>query len=562
MLEDNYGGLDGSSIALPIDQFAEADHPVTDGAYNSPVSGVAAQAVKKGCEGVILRVNKETYSYDVTVIGAQAPLSAVPRMMASPGDLRMLPVGCRVGISYDYGQPIIIGCLPYTVGSAVNRRDVNISGDTSTGGASDFDSPPTGGNYRLPHMPNDVGPGDDCIISPDGNVLGALQGGVNLMKSGMAEVRTHIINDLLELLCRNYRLSTDMGISEVKNEGGRVSWSFRGGADQLTESGADQENWTIRMDLGAEGDLFNFELTKPDGGSLFKLHVDSDGKLEVFAKEGIDEFSGADKVTKILANRELVVKGDDAQLINGEQTKTIHGNRATSVSGSDATTVGNDHVQSVMNNQTISVGGALKETTVGGNPAVATPLNVARETSVVNGSWEVSIGDPINGGTPSALAGYLLQTFMGDVKMEVKTRGNVDLVTAIGDMTLETLLGFATLKTTAGIANVDGTFVHLGPTPAAAANPLIKGTAHAAAFGAYTSSNIAALAPSIASTGILTGMLGSFAGSLTWPVGPVMAPAFAAWTATIMSTLTALLASNAALAAAVPPTLSLKSFTA
>jgi hypothetical protein len=555
---DTTAGLDGSNVALPKDQFARSDPPSKDGAYVSPVGNTPSS--KKGCEGIIKKVNKETHSYEVNVIGAEAPLAAVPRLLSAPGDARLLPVGCRVAISYDYGRPLIIGCLPYTVGRDKNRTDLSISGDNSTGGASDLDSGDAGGNYRTPNMPNDLGPGDEGIVSPDGNAVMALQGGVNVMKSGMAEVRTHMINDLLELLCRNYKLHTDMGFSEVKNEGGRVTWSFRGGADQLTESGSDQENWAIRMDLGAEGDLFNFELTKPDGGSLFKLHVDSDGKLEVFAKDGIDEFSGADKVSLILANRETAVKGNDAQQIDGNQTKVIQGNRDTTVSGSD-NVMADDHVQSVRNNQTISVGGAHKETVIGGGPLVATPLNVARETNIINGSWEVSIGDPLNGATPAALAGYLLQTFLGDIKMEVKTIGNVDFLTKAGNVTLETILGLATLKTTAGIANVDGTFVHLGPTPAAAANPLIKGAIHATVFGAHTAANIAALTPAIAATGALVGVVGG-AGSLLWPVGPIMAPAFATWAAAIMAALTALLASNTALAGALASTLSLKSFTA
>lgn len=556
-------GINGSRVSLPEDEFSRADHPDRKGQYASPVKPmVPGGGGRKGCEGVIKKVNKETHSYEVTVIGGEAPLSAVPRMMSAPGDARLLPVGCRVAISYDFGQPVIVGCLPYTVGRDKNRTDITITGETVTGGASDLESAEAGGNYRPPHMPNDLGPGDEGIVSPDGNFIGALQGGVNVMKSNMAEVRTHMINDLLELLCRNYRLHTDMGTSEIKNDAGRVSWTFRGGADQGTQTGSDQENWSIRMDLGAEGDLFNFELTKPDGGSLFKLHVDSDGKLEVFAKDGLDEFSGADKVTKILANREITVKGDDQQTIGGSQEKTITGNREVTVSGSHSESIGNDHTQSIMRNQTISVGGQLKETAVGGNPAVATPLNVARETNIVNGSWEVSIGDPLNGGNPTALAGFLLETFAGDIEMAVKTKGNIDFNTLLGNATLETTAGIATLKTALGVANVDGTTVNLGPVAASFANPVVKGTIHSTAFGAYTGANIAALTPAISATSALLGIIAPPAGIITWSIGPIMSVAFTVWCSAILATLSALLASNAALAAALPTTLSTKSFTA
>lgn len=554
-------GLGDSTVALPVDDVAALEHPTNDGAYASPMTA-GLRPSRKGGQGVIKSINKETHSYEVMAIGSDAPLQGVARLMASPGDARMLPMGCRVALSYEYGQPLIVGCLPHTVGREDNRKDVNITGETITGGAADVGGGEAHGNYRTPHMPRDLGPGDEGIVSPEGNFVGALQGGVNLMKSGMAEVRTHMINDMLELLCRNYRLHTDMGISEIKNEAGRVSWSFRGGADQLTETGGDQENWSIRMDLGAEGDLFNFELTKPDGGSLFKLHVDSDGKLEIFAKDGLDEFSGADKVTKILANRECVIKGDDKQVLGGSQDKVINGNRATTLGGSDTTTVGNDHTQSIMRNQTINVGGQLKETAVGGDPTVATPLNVARATNIVNGSWEVNIGDPLDGGNPAALAGYLLETFLGDIKLKIKTAGDVHLNTLLGDATLDTLAGLATLKTALGVANVDGTTVNLGPVGASLANPLVKGTVHTTIFGAYAGTNIAALTPSIAATAAMLVILAPPIGPLIWNSPSAMIPAFMSWFASIMATLTTLLASNATLAGALASSLSTKSFTA
>ena len=540
----NDDSINGPSIPLHQDEFSKALSPADRGQYATPIAKQKPGGAK-GCDGVIQKVNKETHSYDVTIVGAEAPLSAVPRLMQSMGDLRMLPVGARVAVSYDYGRPVIMGILPYTVGRTDNRTDISITGETSTGGgASNLESPTSGGNYRPPNMPNDVGPGDEGIIGPDGNVIAALAGGVNIIKSGMAEVRTHVLNDLLELLCRNYRLTSDMGISEIKNDNGRVSWSFRGGADQLTEAGSDQENWTIRMDLGAVGDLFNFALSKPDGGTLFKLHVNSDGKFDVFAAEDIDEFVGANKITKVLGNRVTEVKQDDTQTIKGSQNKAIQGNRDTSISNSDTQTVGNDHTLSVVRNKTDSVGGQHKETAVGG-----------KETTLVNGGWDISIGDPINGATPAALAGFNLNTFTGDILGKVKLKGDIDFETLLGNVGMFSTAGQAVLKTSLGQANLDGTTVHLGSLGASAANPLVKGAVFASGLGAFTGTN-----------GSAAGILAGATSVLVAANGPVwnltLSTAFGAWLAAVSTYLTTLSASNNALATAVQTMLSTKIFTA
>jgi len=552
-------GLNGSGVPLPEDNFDTQDDPSQRGQYSTPMKGHTRSG---GCQGVIKRVNKESHSYDVTIIGAEAPLSDIPRLLQGPGDARLLSVGTRVAVSYDYGAPIILGVLPYTTGRDEVTVNTQATGETVTGAKSGIDNVPSHGYYRLPNVPDDLGPDDNIQLSPDGNFIGALAGGVNLMKSGMAEVRTHLLNDLVEVLCRNYRLTSDMGVSEIKNDNGRVSWTFRGGADQIAETGADQENWTIRLDLGAVGDLFRFELTEPGGGTLFKLHVNSDGKLEIFGVDGIDLTSGADRNDSVLGNREVFVQRDDTQLIQGEQTQAVQGNRTTTVSNSDTHAVGNDLVETIVRNRTESIGGEHQETVTGGNPAVANPANIARKTNILNGSWAIDIGNPLSMASPAALAKFLLNTYTGNIEMGVKVAGNVDFNTLLGNVTMQTTSGIATLKTLLGVANVDGTTINLGPVAVSMTNPLVRGALHSAAFAAYTGTNIGAITPAIAATTALMATVAPPWGAALWPVGPVMASAMSGWLSVMLGTLTALLAANTALAAAVPATLSAKSFTA
>lgn len=520
----------------------------------------------RGYQGTIVDCNPDTHTYTVAVSTGDGASNkpGVGRITQSSGDVRMLAIGTRVALSTEFGEMFIVGILPYTSGRDDNENRLNLTGVAGSGGEDPlYAGRPSEANYRTKNAPRDLGPNDWAEVGEEGNAIAVLGGGVNVMRSsGMSQIRTHLLNDLVEIISRNYKHLSDMGVSEIKNDGGRITWSFRGGADQATEAGSDQENWTIRIDLGAEGDLFRFELTQADGGSNFKFHVDSDGQLSVFTAGGNDEFVGGDKNLKILGDRTTDIKGSDDQQIRGSQTKSIQGNRDTVVSSSDSTNIGNDKTLSVQRHLTETIGGKHEEKVVGGNPLVAKPGDIARETIINNGGWKVSIGDPLAGANPLAFAGYDLETTTGDIVLAVKLKGNVDIKTLLGNAALETTAGIATLKTALGVANVDGTTVNLGPIPVSMTNPLVKGTMYATAFGAYTAANMAALTPGMAATSALLGVLAPPLGTILWPVGPVMATAFLVWATAINATLAALLASNAALAAALIGTLSLKIFTA
>jgi len=228
---------------------------------------------------------------------------------------------------------------------------------------------------------------------------------------------------------------------------------------------------------------------------------------------------------------------------------------------SDTLNVGNDRTTSIQRHLTETIGGKHEEKVVGGNVALMKPGDLARETTL-NAGWKIDIGNPLSGANPAALAGFKLSTFMGDIENKVTTKGNLLYSTLLGNATLETTAGIATLKTSLGVANVDGTTVNLGPVAASMANPLVKGTLYATAFGAYTGTNIGGLSAAIAATAALLGVLAPPLGMVFWMVSPIMANAMFAWVTAVMACLTTQLAANSALAGVIPSTLSTKSFTA
>jgi len=441
----------------------------------------------RGRKGKIQRVNREAYTYDVTLDGSTQPVT-MGRLMTDYNDATLLPVGVTVAVSYDYGPPLIIGIIPMT--SSRNTQQLATAGISDDPTGQENEPAPAGAYCRPPHLPSNLLPQDKVMVSPDGNMIGALTGGINTMKSGMAQVRTHLLNDLVEIVCRNYRHISDFGITEISNNNGKIGLTMRGGTDQTTEAGPDQENWTFRLDLNGD-DLFRFELTQPGGTTLFKLTVNNDGKVELYGADGVDIGGGRNRTEDVNGDRTVTVKGNDVAIIEGGQNTSVNGNRQALVSGSESHVVGNDLTETAVRHRTDSTGGVHLETITGGNPLVAVPLQTARKTRVVNGTWEIDIGNPLSGANPAALAGFKLTTFSGDINLAVKVLGNIALSTLVGNVMLETKAGIASLKSSVGSANVDGTIVQLGPI-AGAVNPLIKGTPYAAALTTFLTTVVAA----------------------------------------------------------------------
>lgn len=547
----------GRSAALPDDVHTEqeGDAIVSDQSGRRPM-----KALHRGDKGVVIEQFPATHSYTVQT-ERSGTLRGVLRIAQSPWDKKMLPEGTQVCVTYDFGPPMILGVLNYTVQVQAEDAPTSITGVEGTG-ADDATNPSNANaNFRPNSTPRDLSPNDSVEVGPLGNAMGILDGGVCIMKStDFAQIRTHLVNDLVEILSNKFRHVTSMGFSEIKNEGGRNSYVFRGGTDQLHEAGSDQENWTIRLDLGGTGDLFKFDLTQPDGTSIFRIHVTPDGKADLYAAKGFNWKEGEQGTKKSLKDEITEVKGAVTRTIGGEETRKVRGSRKTTVSSNDTKNVGNDGIESYVRHFTKSIGGNAKYTFVGGNPLVATPLNEALSYEIVNGSWKVNIGDPLSGGSPAALAGFDLQTFLGNIAMKVRTQGNIDFSTLLGNATLETTAGIATLKTGLGVANVDGTTVNLGPVAASFANPIIKGTLYTTAMGAHLGANTAAFtALSSATAALITSLTSPVVPMLSWVIA---APLVVAWLGAITAAMSALLASNATLLGALPGTLSTKSFTA
>lgn len=354
--------------------------------------------------------------------------NGVPRLRSTPGEVVPLPVGTEVLVSYDYGPPIIMGVLTMPASNNSETSSYSITDEEGFGGEGLNKTTVPSGNFRNAAEPRDLIPGDWSQVGEEGNAFALLGGGTNVMRSSsLAQIRTHLINDLVEIISRNFRHVTDMGEFNITNDDGRINMSFRGATDQRSEAGPDEENFTIRMDLGAIGDIFNLEFTTPQGQTLFKFHVDAEGACEIFGINGINIASGSridgTHTEEHEGNSSRTVGGSRTTSTLGDTTTTIGANLTEEISTDVITTIGNDWRTQVLRDVAIGAGRGMSVTVQG--PEI--PGGTAMTYDIENGDWVVDIG-----GLTSPLSGFEMKTFTGDIVHESTAGGTLLNATLAG----------------------------------------------------------------------------------------------------------------------------------
>ena len=355
--------------------------------------------------GTIIDYTPAAQTYLVCT-GSNPRLPDVPRLVQDPGETTILPRDTIVVIHHELGFPVIDKVLKQAPSQTDELRPTQVSEIRGIGGEDPLYAPDTNDtSFRSPNDPQDVLPEDWVRRSKDGNLMGVLRGGVNVMKSSpMAQIRTHSLEDLVEIISSKFRHITDMGNYTINNDGGKTSLTWYAGSDQSLENGANTEKWTIRLEVGAIGDLFTLRVTTPDGNDLAKIHMSANGRMELLGAAGIDITSGengtmeeavaSDKTTKIDGDYTVTVRGNVAETFNKDRDTTVSKNATLLVGNSLSETVSGDHG--------ILVNGVDEEKIGGGGP-VPPPSSgtVAKLLQILNGSYVVDIGNP----TKTALPG-------------------------------------------------------------------------------------------------------------------------------------------------------------
>lgn len=353
-------------------------------------------------------------------------LRGVPRKVDAPGTVAPLPVGTTVIIDNSLGFPFIDGVLSLNTNQNIIEDGVkpssNLAGDSSPvldGGSSEQVE---SGFYREPGAPADVVGGDWTHTTPDGNRIGATRGNYNVMDAGpgkKAKLEQFGDRDLTRITTEDFELNTGFGMLSILNTEGRSSLSLRAASDQLTESGGSDEQWTFKLDIGASDEFFNMEVCSPDGKTLSKVGMTTDGRLTLLGTNGVHLVDGSKTVSHLEYASGLMTKvlGKMKEQVRGEVSQTYESSRSTEISESDTRMVGRDDGVSVSNNQSLNVGGSQQITVSGGDPLEAKPTNLAVEQQVLNGSYYLEVGNPQMGANPAAFAGITLAVNNGAVTL-------------------------------------------------------------------------------------------------------------------------------------------------
>lgn len=333
--------------------------------------------------GSVVAYNSGTHTATVRTNSGR-PLQDVPQIKATGGVYDHLEAGTNVVVCWNLGFPAILGCMDF--GSQVQAA---ITPPSITGVEGYGDDDPTqathgGMSYKPPTAPVDMGPGDWAQVGNQGNHVAVMAGGVTSMGAPTAVLRSFGTSGTLQAIARRLETTTDFGKWHVENEQGRTSFVLRAGSNQATQTGLDEQHWTIRLDLGATGDMLDFVITEPAGRTLFRLHAGGDGRVQIYGDGGVDVSSGgggtretrqdvaggyARRVTgadstHVQGSRETIVGGDVTNETGGDVTEVAGGAWSRVVAGDDAFSVGGDLLSVVTGNVTAKTGEMLS-TTIG-----------------------------------------------------------------------------------------------------------------------------------------------------------------------------------------------------
>lgn len=326
--------------------------------------------------GTILAVDARRQAYRVaTNTGRDLH---VGRLKSHPGDNAMLPAQTPVLISWASGIPYIAGVFPAEVRTPEYDEPHSVTDVDGHGGNDPVLSNSMGIDARSPGEPRDTLPGDAVLLSPDGASVGALQGKIAQLRGGpLAKVQAFGEDDVVKIVAGLLHIVTWMGESKVVNNDGKTSFIWRGGTDQLTQTGPDEQRHTIKLDVGYTGDVIRLEVCDRMGRALFRFHVDSSGACELFAAGGMNQQSGAaegqehpvrfhgTRVTEIAGAETSTVSGAVSHTYQSSRSYSVSGDATETIGGASARTVGGASIDAVTGDRTESTGGKLRSTTVG-----------------------------------------------------------------------------------------------------------------------------------------------------------------------------------------------------
>ena len=318
--------------------------------------------------GTVISVDAGNHVYYVALNSGRA--MHMSRIRSHPGDMVLLPIRTQVIVTWALGLPYIMGVLPSEVAADTTETPQAITDVPGHGGQDPVLQRNMGAVARAPTEPNDILPGDVNGMSPDGAAVSALHGKVAQLRGGpMAKVQTFGETDRVKIVTGIFDFISWMGEAKIINNGGKTSYVWRGGTDQITQTGPDEEKYTIWLDVGHTGDVILLQVKNRQKQVVFRFHVSASGACEIFAAGGMNQHGGgaASDVnpTRIHGSRETEVAGASVERVSGNSTHTCEGTHRRNISGDDNRNIGGGQSIYVTSDHQLQVSGNSDETIAG-----------------------------------------------------------------------------------------------------------------------------------------------------------------------------------------------------
>lgn len=239
--------------------------------------------------------------------------------LAGEGEFSLAPSGkmWKAIVNSNQSQPVIMGFMD--VGSIFTGDDQLDKTMESQGRLFDphdtLLETKTSNNFNSYNIPtnkvnknfrgnrfSDLIAGDWGFRGLEGNYVGVLRGGVNVMSaSPVNKILQFAEDDLLRFISRNFEQFTDFGINKVTNEEGKTRWVLKGNSGRdLSTGDTRKELYEFEMEIGAcqniKKDSFILTIVyKPQGGgALFQLGLDTKGGLFINSPKDVMSVSKED----------------------------------------------------------------------------------------------------------------------------------------------------------------------------------------------------------------------------------------------------------------------------
>jgi hypothetical protein len=256
------------------------------------------------------------------------------RGIRGEGSFTLPPSGkqWKAVICEDAGDPYIIRFLPpqspHADEEQIDKSDR--SGGTEKNQALSISyTEEVYGAYRIRQIENrrnyrgdvyyDRVPGDWGWTSPEGNMLGILRGGLNILRTTpLNQILQFTEDDLLRIIARNYQLFTDFGVHKIENFDGKTRVTVRGNSGLNDKFNTREETYEFNMEMGAcskeddESQMFiKWKYINPNNKPI-DFRMDRDGNTSFTTPRDVWVDSGEDL---------LITVGDHMGVFAGTELK-------------------------------------------------------------------------------------------------------------------------------------------------------------------------------------------------------------------------------------------------